>query len=70
MIKKIIVTLITAIALIILLLVALDKINEAISLNVPQFEVDLLTGHLMYQGGRFAFAVSQETGNLMWEVAV
>ncbi len=49
---------------------AVDKINEAISLNVPQFEVDLLTGHLMYQGGRFAFAVSQETGNLMWEVAV
>lgn len=49
---------------------AVDKINEAISLNVPEFHVDLLTGHLMYQGGRFNFMVPQGTGRLMYEVAV
>lgn len=49
---------------------AVDKINEAISLNVPTFQMDILTGHLLYQGGRFAFTVPQNTGHLMWEVAV
>lgn len=49
---------------------AVDKINEAISLNVPTFQMDLSTGHLMYQGGRFNFSVPQGTGRLMWEVAV
>lgn len=49
---------------------AVDKINEAISLNVPTFQMDLFTGHLMYQGGRFNFTVPQGTGRLMYEVAV
>lgn len=49
---------------------AVEKINEAISLNVPTFQTNLSTGHLMYQGGRFNFTVPQGTGRLMYEVAV
>lgn len=47
-----------------------NRIDEAISQNVPQFIVDLATGHLMYQGGRFNFIVNEPTGHLLWEVAV
>lgn len=47
-----------------------NRIDEAISQNVPQFVVDLATGHLMYQGGRFNFIVNEPTGHLLWEVAV
>lgn len=47
-----------------------NRIDEAISQNVPQFIVDLATGHLMYQGGRFHFIVNEPTGHLLWEVAV
>lgn len=47
-----------------------NRIDEAISQNVPQFIVDLATGHLMYQGGRFNFIVNDPTGHLLWEVAV
>lgn len=47
-----------------------NRIDEAISQNVPQFIVDLTTGHLMYQGGRFNFIVNEPTGHLLWEVAV
>lgn len=47
-----------------------NRINEAVEQNVPQFIVDLTTGHLMYQGGRFNFIVNEPTGHLLWEVAV
>lgn len=47
-----------------------NRIDEAISQSVPQFIVDLATGHLMYQGGRFMFQVNEPTGHLLWEVAV
>lgn len=47
-----------------------NRIDETISQNVPQFIVDLATGHLMYQGGRFNFIVNEPTGHLLWEVAV
>lgn len=49
---------------------AVNKINEALSQNVPQFTIDFTTGHLKYQGGRFNFAVQNTTGHLLWEVAV
>lgn len=47
-----------------------NRINETITQNVPQFAVDVTTGHLMYQGGRLNFSVSQQTGHLLWEVAI
>lgn len=47
-----------------------NRIDEAISQNVPQFIIDFTTGHLKYQGGRFNFAVQNTTGHLLWEVAV
>lgn len=49
---------------------AVNKINEALSQNVPQFTIDFTTGHLKYQGGRFNFEVQNTTGHLLWEVAV
>lgn len=49
---------------------AINRINEALSQNVPQFTIDFTTGHLKYQGGRFNFAVQNTTGHLLWEVAV
>lgn len=47
-----------------------NRINEAVEQNVPQFMVDLATGHLMYKGGRFNFNVNEPTGHLLWEVAI
>lgn len=49
---------------------AVNKINEALSQNVPQFTIDFATGHLKYEGGRFNFEVQNTTGHLLWEVAV
>ena len=49
---------------------AVNKINEALSTNIPQFTIDFITGHLKYQGGRFNFAVQNTTGHLLWEVAI
>lgn len=49
---------------------AVNKINEALSQNVPQFTIDFTTGHLKYEGGRFNFEVQNTTGHLLWEVAV
>ena len=49
---------------------AINRINEALSQNVPQFTIDFTTGHLKYEGGRFNFAVQNTTGHLLWEVAV
>lgn len=47
-----------------------NRINEAVAQNVPQFIVDFTTGHLLYQGGRFDFIVNEPTGHLLWEVAI
>ena len=49
---------------------AVNKINQALSQNVPQFTIDFTTGHLKYDGGRFNFEVQNTTGHLLWEVAV
>ncbi len=49
---------------------AVNKINEALSQNVPQFTIDFTTGHLKYDGGRFNFEVQNTTGHLLWEVAI
>lgn len=47
---------------------ALNKIQEALGLNIPVFMVDLGTGHLLYEGGSFDFAVNN--GNLEWGLTV
>lgn len=49
---------------------AVQKINDAIGVNLPVFRIDLLSGHLQYEGGRFDFYVPPATGHLMWEVSV
>ena len=48
---------------------ALTQINDALEANTPNFSVDLTTGHLMWQGGRFNFQVDNSTGHLGWEVS-
>ena len=45
------------------------QINDALEANTPNFSVDLTTGHLMWQGGRFNFQVDNSTGHLGWEVS-
>ena len=37
---------------------AVDKIQEALDMNEPKFQINLSTGHLMYEGGRFIFNVN------------
>ena len=41
-----------------------DAAENAIDLSKPSFTVNLETGHLMYEGGRFDFEV--ENGHLLW----
>lgn len=41
-----------------------DAANNAIELSKPNFTVDLETGHLLYEGGRFDFEV--DNGHLLW----
>lgn len=48
---------------------AVNAIKNAFNINAPKFLVDLETGHLMYEGGRFDFQVNSE-GHLEWGVAV
>lgn len=38
--------------------------ENAIELSKPNFTVDLNTGHLLYEGGRFDFLV--DSGHLLW----
>lgn len=46
-----------------------DVIDEALEENVPDVVVDLGTGHLLWQGGRFFFQVNESSGHLMWQIA-
>lgn len=48
----------------------IDKINNAIEVNTPGFEIDITTGHLMYSSIRFIFDVNEETGHLEWGLVV
>lgn len=48
---------------------AVDKIRDALDMDAPNFLVDLSTGHLMYEGGRFVFNVNGN-GHLEWGLAV
>lgn len=49
---------------------ALDKINNAVDVNTPNFTVDLSTGRLMYESTRFVFDVNETTGHLEWGLIV
>lgn len=49
---------------------ALDKINNAVDVNTPNFVVDLATGRLMYESTRFVFDVNEKTGHLEWGLTV
>lgn len=48
---------------------AVDAVQDALAGNMPNFLVDLSTGHLTYSGGRFEFKVDS-AGHLMWGLAV
>lgn len=48
---------------------AVDKIQEALDMNEPKFQINLSTGHLMYEGGRFIFNVNN-IGHLEWGLIV
>lgn len=47
---------------------AVEKINQALDMDVPNFVVDLSTMNLLYSGGRFDFRV--HNGYLEWGLAV
>lgn len=49
---------------------ALKKIDDALKMNAPKFTMNLDTGHLMYEGGRFDFQVNESNGHLEWGLAV
>lgn len=48
---------------------AVDAINNALDIVAPRFVVDLLTGHLLYEGVRFIFNVN-DFGHLEWGLSV
>lgn len=47
----------------------LEAIEDAYDAAAPTFSVNLSTGHIYYEGGRFAFTVNSN-GHLMWQIAV
>lgn len=49
---------------------AVQAIHDALDIDAPNFVMDLETGHLGYEGGRFTFEVKQSTGHLMWGLTV
>lgn len=48
---------------------AIGAIEDALETNLPKFSINLISGHLEYQGGRFAFLMNHSNGHLEWEVA-
>lgn len=48
---------------------AVKAIQEALDIDAPNFVMDLETGHLKYEGGRFNFEV-HSNGHLMWGLTV
>lgn len=48
---------------------AVDAIKNALDMDAPNFSVDLSTGHLTYEGGRFMFQVNN-TGHLEWRLSI
>lgn len=48
---------------------AVDRVNEAARMNLPEFRMDFETGHLMYSGGQFIFKMD-DAGHMRWRTAV
>lgn len=48
---------------------AVKKLKDALDVDAPDFQMNLSTGHLMYEGGRFAFQVNN-IGHLEWRLAI
>lgn len=48
---------------------AIDAIKNALDMDKPNFHVDLSTGNLMYEGGRFVFQVNKD-GHLEWGLSI
>lgn len=48
---------------------AITAIKDALDMDKPNFQVDLSTGNLMYEGGRFMFQVNK-AGHLEWGLTV
>ncbi len=48
---------------------AVQAVKDALDIDAPNFIVDLSTGHLMYNGGRFVFNVNIN-GHLEWGLAI
>ncbi len=49
---------------------AVNKINNAVSMNTPSFHFEPSNGHLYYKGGRFTWVLDENTGHLYWEVGL
>lgn len=49
---------------------AITAIQNALDNDAPEFEINFLTGHLMYGGSRFIFDVNQTTGHLLWGLTI
>lgn len=51
---------------------AAEKIENAFEVNAPEFQVDLSTGHLLFEadGYRYLFNVNKENGHLEWRLTV
>lgn len=48
---------------------AVEAIKNALDIDAPNFYVDLSTGHLMYEGGRFVFNINHK-GHLEWGLTI
>ena len=49
---------------------ALSKLEDALNVALPKWNVNFETGNLEYEGGRFAWEIYRDTGHLMWEVVM
>ena len=49
---------------------AMDKLNDALGLALPKWQINWTTGNLEYEGGKFIWKIMRETGHLMWELAL
>lgn len=49
---------------------AVEKINDAVDVSLPNFNINLTTGHLMYESIRFDFLVNTVNGHLEWGLSV
>ena len=48
---------------------AVNKLKDALDVDAPDFQMNLSTGHLMYEGGRFVFHINN-FGHLEWGLAI